>query len=63
MSADVPETWKELAESAIADLRRYAYDETPDRRLVSATGYEAIMKALEAGLDPNQLYQESPHHD
>jgi hypothetical protein len=60
MSADVPETWKELAEAAIADLRRYAYDATPERRLVSATGYEAIMKALEAGLDPNTVLSGEP---
>lgn len=55
MSADVPETWEELARAAIADLRRYAHDETPSRRLVSACGYEVILQALETGVNPLEL--------
>lgn len=47
--ADEPQTWKGLALSAIMDLRRYADDEAPFRRLVSADAYEAdaIRLALE----------------
>jgi hypothetical protein len=52
VSVDVPANWKELAEAAIADLRAYALDETPERRLVSAEHYELIMRTLEAGGDP-----------
>jgi hypothetical protein len=52
VSADVPANWKELAQAAISDLRRYALDETPERRVVSADRYELIMRTLEAGGDP-----------
>lgn len=37
---DEPKTWRDLAEAAIADLRHYADDELPYRRLVSAEAYE-----------------------
>lgn len=39
--ADEVKTWKGLAISAIMDLRRYAKDRFPERRLVSAEAYEA----------------------
>lgn len=39
--ADEVKTWKGLALSAIMDMRRYAHDETPSRRLVSVEAYEA----------------------
>jgi hypothetical protein len=39
---DGPKTWRELAEAAIGDLRGYADDELPYRRLVSAEAYETI---------------------
>lgn len=45
--ADDVKTWKGLAISAIMDLRRYAADETPHRRLVSADAYEEDAVRLE----------------
>lgn len=47
--ADEVRTWKGLALSAIMDLRRYAHDEGPERRLVSAEAYEADAVRLEQG--------------
>ena len=45
--ADKVKTWKGLALSAIMDLRRYATDEFPERRLVSAYDHEADAVRLE----------------
>jgi len=42
-----PQTWRELASAAIADLFRYADDELPHRRMVSANAYLARFKLLE----------------
>jgi hypothetical protein len=42
-----PQTWRDLAEAAIMDLRRYADDELPHRRLVSARAYEARFALLD----------------
>jgi len=54
--SDDPTTWQELAEAAIGDLRRYADDPGPERRMVSARGYEADAARLRnAGLDPAAL--------
>jgi hypothetical protein len=39
--ADEVQTWKGLALSAISDLRRYAHDDLPHRRMVSVEAYEA----------------------
>jgi len=47
MSSDMPETWEELARAAVADLRRYANDPTPERRLVSAEAYEENIREFE----------------
>lgn len=46
---DEVKTWKGLAISAIMDLRRYAHDETPHRRMVSVEAYEADAVRLEFG--------------
>jgi hypothetical protein len=45
--ADEVQTWKGLAISAIMDLRRYADDELPHRRMVSVRAYEADAVRLE----------------
>lgn len=45
---DDPADWKTLALDAIADLRAYALDETPERRIVSAEAYERIAEELSA---------------
>lgn len=39
--ADQVKTWKGLALSAISDMRRYADDDLPNRRMVSVEAYEA----------------------
>ncbi len=52
--ADEVQTWKGLALSAISDLRRYASDELPSRRLTSANGYEADAVRLEFGSSSTQ---------
>lgn len=44
---DCLRTWRVVAESAVADLRRYAFDATPERRLVSAKAYEAVMPLID----------------
>lgn len=46
-NADEVQTWKGLALSAILDLRSYADDELPNRRLVSAEAYENDAVRLE----------------
>jgi hypothetical protein len=38
--ADEVRTWKGLALSAISDMRRYADDDLPHRRMVSVEAYE-----------------------
>jgi hypothetical protein len=48
--ADEVQTWKGLAISAIMDLRRYAHDAGPERRLVSADAYEADALRIEANI-------------
>lgn len=45
---DEPKTWQELAEAAIADLRRYVNDEMPERRLVSVEAYAERAARLSA---------------
>jgi hypothetical protein len=50
--ADEVQTWKGLAISAIMDLRRYAHDEIPSRRLVSADAYEEDAIRLELANSP-----------
>lgn len=49
---DEPKSFRELAEAAIMDLRRYAGDETAARRLVSAEAYEARFELLAAAPPP-----------
>lgn len=50
---DDPQNWKELALAAISDLRRYAYDESYERRIVSAVGYEERAALLSAASPPS----------
>jgi hypothetical protein len=45
---DHPQDWRDLAEAAIMDLRRYANDETPERRLVSADTWEDRFALLDS---------------
>jgi hypothetical protein len=45
---DGPHTWRALAEAAIMDLRAYAHDETPERRMASVDGYESRAAVLRA---------------
>jgi hypothetical protein len=51
--ADEVKTWRGLALSAIMDMRRYANDEGPERRLVSAEAYEADAVRLADGEEGN----------
>lgn len=44
---DEPKTWRELAKAAIMDLRRYADDELPHRRMVSVEAYEQRFKLID----------------
>ena len=50
------ERLREIAEDATSDLRRYAHDETPERRLVSASCYEEALAASAQEPKPE------PHH-
>jgi hypothetical protein len=48
---DDPKTFRELAEAAIMDLRHYAEDELPHRRLVSARAYEKRFQLIASSQD------------
>jgi hypothetical protein len=54
--ADEVRTWKGLAISAIMDLRRYAHDAGPERRIVSAEAYEADAVRIEANITTGEKW-------
>lgn len=60
--ADELQTWKGLAISAIMDMRRYAGDETPSRRMVSARAYEEDAIRIESLLGPAPPTSHASHH-
>jgi len=55
---DGEKTFKELAECAIMDFRRYANDETPARRMVSVEAYEERFSLLSCLSHPAQGWRE-----
>ena len=48
---DAPQNWRRLALACMADMARYASDETPERMLVSLNAYKACAERLEAASD------------
>lgn len=49
---ELREEWQRLAEDTISDLRRYARDEGPERRMVSVRAYEKQAAAIRARKTP-----------
>lgn len=54
---DDPQNWRDIALAATADLRRYAQDETSDRRLASAWIYEQAIARFSSAPPPEQAQE------